>query len=152
MRDMLMALPFAAALLAVPMLAAGAFAQAMPIEQVRDCLCREQALASLRQEVAVKRAAYDAAHDRLQAMQAEIDNMRRTMNPNDDMQVQLMAEQIQSRDMLRTQIQQNEYAALQGPLTRLNTAVNEYNQLCAGQPMRNIDVQAAQATLQCPAN
>ena len=35
--------------------------------------------------------------------------------------------------------------------TRLNAAVKEYNELCAGRPMRKIDIEAAQADLQCPA-
>lgn len=151
MRNTLLALPFAGALLGVSMLASTAVAQSLPFEQVRDCLCREQALAGLREEVEAKRASYDSAEARLEALQRDIDNTRRSMDPNDSIQVQLMVEQIQRRDLLRTQIQQNEYPALQGPLSRLNAAVNEYNQLCAGRPMRNIDVQAAQANLQCPA-
>jgi hypothetical protein len=151
MRPTLLALPLAAALLAGPLLASGALAQAIPVEQVRDCLCREQQVKSLREEVAEKRAAYDAAHSRLEALQRDIDNTRRTMDPNDNIQVQLLVEQIQQRDLLRTQIQQNEYPALQDPLGRLNAAVNEYNQLCAGRPMRKIDIEAARANLQCPA-
>jgi hypothetical protein len=150
MRKHLLALPLAAALLSL-LPDGAARAQALSIEQVRDCLCREQQIKSLREAVAEKRAAYDVAHNRLEALQRDIDNSRRTMNPNDSIQVQLLAEQIQQRDALRSGIQQNEYRALQDPLGRLNAAVAEYNQLCANHPMRNIDVEAAQTNLQCPA-
>lgn len=150
MRKHLLALSIAAAVLSLlPDVAARA--QALSVEAVRDCLCREQQVKGLREEVAAKRAAYDAAHGRLEALQRDIDNSRRTMDPNDNIQVQLLAEQIQQRDMLRSSIQQNEYPALQGPLSRLNAAVAEYNQLCADRPMRKIDVEAAQSGLQCPA-
>ena len=73
MRNTLLALPFAAALLGVSMLASAALAQSLPFEQVRDCLCREQALAGMREEVEAKRAAYDSAHARLEALQRDID-------------------------------------------------------------------------------
>jgi uncharacterized coiled-coil protein SlyX len=140
----------AAALFATLPLGQAVRAQSLSAEEVRDCLCREQALQGLRQEVAEKRAAYDAAHDRLNALQRDIDQTRTSMNPNDSIQVQLLAEQIERRDALRTAIQQNEYPALQGPITRLNHAVAEYNQLCADRPMRKIDIEAAQRDLQCP--
>lgn len=149
MRNSLLALPLVAALLVIISLAPAVHAQSLSVDAVRDCLCREQALAGLREEVAEKRAAYDAAHDRLQFLQRDIDTSRATMNPNDTIQVQLLAEQIQQRDRLRTSIQQNEYPALQGPISRLNAAVAEYNQLCASRPMRKIDIEAARRDLQC---
>jgi len=149
MRKLLLALPLAAALLSL-LPASPARAQALSVEQVRDCICREQQVKGLREAVAEKRAAYDAAKSRLEALERDIDNSRRTMNPNDNIQVQLLAEQIQQRDAVRTSIQQTEYPALQAPLSRLNAAVAEYNQLCAERPMRKIDVEAAQVGLQCP--
>jgi hypothetical protein len=151
MRNALLALPLAAALIATLPTTFSARAQSLSVDEVRDCLCREQSVKSLRQGVAEKRASYDSAHARLEAMQRDIDQSRTTMDPNDSIQVQLLAEQIQRRDALRTHIQQNEYPALQGPLAKLNAAVAEYNQLCANRSMRNIDVQAAQSNLQCPA-
>lgn len=150
MRNSWLALPLAAALFATLPLGQAVRAQSLSIEEVRDCLCREQALKGLRQDVAEKRAAYDAAHDRLNALQRDIDQTRTSINPNNSIQVQLLVEQVQRRDALRTAIQQNEYPALQGPISRLNQAVAEYNQLCANRPMRKIDVEAAQRDLQCP--
>lgn len=151
MRVSLFVLPCMAALAMSLMLASAAQAQSMSLDEVRYCLCQEQAIKGLRQDLAEKRSAYDGAKARLSAMQIEINTMRSTMDPNDSLKVQLLAEQIGRRDQASRSIQAAEYPALQSATGRLNAAVAQYNQNCANRSMRKLDIETASSNLQCPA-
>lgn len=137
---------FALCLTIVP----SAQAQSMSLDEVRYCLCQEDAIQQMRQDVAEKRSSYDGVKARLDAMQTEINKMRANMDPNDSLKVQLLAEQIGRRDQARQSIQANEYPALQSSIGRLNAAVGQYNQNCANRTMRQLDINTARADLQCP--
>jgi len=127
-----------------------AHAQSMSLDEVRYCLCQEDAIQQMRQDVAEKRSAYDGAKAHLDGMQNEINTMRANMDPNDSLKVQLLAEQIGRRDQARQSMQTNELPALQTSVGRLNATVAQYNQSCANRTMRQLDINTARANLQCP--
>ena len=126
-------------------------ADAMTVDEIRDCMCREQALQTLRQDTGVQQTRYNDSRAQLQSLETQIANMRKTMNPSDDTSVQILAEMIRQRDTLTNQIRTSVYPQTQDAVTKLNAAVAEYNQRCTQRPMLKTDVDAASKSLSCPA-
>ena len=126
-------------------------ADAMTVDEIRDCMCRERALEGLREETGVEQTKYSDARSQLQGLDAQIANMRKTMSPDDDMSVQILAEMIRQRDALNTQIRTTTYPAAQAAVSKLNAAVAEYNQRCTQRAMLKTDVDNASRNLTCPA-
>ena len=120
-------------------------------DQVQDCICREHALESLRQENDALLTKANDAHAEVQGLQTKIDNMRSTMNPKDNASVQALVELINQRDALNSQYAATVFPQSWTSTSKLNTAVDEYNQRCTGRAMRNIDVETAKANMAgCP--
>jgi|SRR5882724_4709287 len=122
----------------------------MSPDEVRDCLCREQALQSMRQENDALQAQLNDARAQVQDLQTKIDNMRKTMNPNDNASVRTLSEMISQRDALNNQYRATVFPQAWAATSKLNTAVDEYNQRCTGRSMRNIDVENARNNPACP--
>ncbi|HEY2111536.1 MAG TPA: hypothetical protein VGH25_07380, partial [Dongiaceae bacterium] len=55
--------------------------QALTVEQVRVCLCEQQALTVLRQRVATAKATYDERTQREQHLTQQIDQMQSSITP-----------------------------------------------------------------------
>jgi TolA-binding protein len=122
----------------------------MSPDEVRDCICREQALQGMRQENDAVQTQVDNARAQVQDLQTKIDNMRKTMNPNDNASVQALSQLIGQRDALNTQYRTTVFPQAWATTSKLNTAVEEYNQRCTGRSMRNIDVENARKNPACP--
>jgi TolA-binding protein len=119
--------------------------------EVQDCICREQALQSMRQENAGLQIQINNARAQLQDLQSKIDNMRATMNPNDTASVRTLSQMIQQRDALNNQYRSTVFAEAWASTSRLNAAIDEYNQRCTQRSMRNIDVETAKNNMAaCP--
>jgi hypothetical protein len=123
---------------------------AMTVDEIRDCMCREQALQNLRQETGVQQTRYNDARAQLQSLETQIANMRKTMNPSDDVSVQIMSEMIRQRDTLTNQIRTAVYPQTQAAVAKLNAVVADYNQRCTQRPMLKTDVDNASKSLACP--
>ncbi len=123
---------------------------AMTVDEIRDCMCREQALQTLRQETGVAQTRYSDARTRLQSLDNQIANMRKTMDPNDDISVQILSEMIHQRETLNNQIRATSYPEAQAAVAKLNAAVADYNQRCTQRAMLKTDVDAASKSLSCP--
>jgi len=120
-------------------------------DEVQDCVCREQALQSMRQENDALQALANDAHAQVQDLQAKIDNMRKTMNPNDSASVQTLSEMIRQRDALNSQYAATVFPHAWAASSKLNMAVDEYNQRCTQGSMRVIDMENAKRNLAaCP--
>lgn len=120
-------------------------------DQVQDCVCREQALQSMRQENDALQTLAKDAHAQVQDLQTKIDNMRKTMNPNDKASVQTLSEMIRQRDALNSQYAATIFPHAWAASSKLNMAVDEYNQRCTQGSMRVIDVESAKRNLAaCP--
>jgi predicted RNase H-like nuclease (RuvC/YqgF family) len=123
----------------------------MTEDEIRDCMCRERALQNLREETGVQQTKYNDARSRLQSLETQIANMRKTMNPQDDISVQILTEMIRQRDALNTQIRTTIYPETQAAVSKLNAAVTDYNQRCTQRAMLKTDVDNASRNLVCPA-
>jgi hypothetical protein len=128
-----------------------ALADNMTVDEIRDCMCQERALQNLRQETSAQQATYGNARTQLQSLNDQIEKTRSTMNPSDDISVQILAEMIRQRDALNTQIRSTSYPQAQAAVAKLNAAVASYNQGCAQRSMLKTDVDAANRNLVCPA-
>jgi TolA-binding protein len=119
---------------------------------VQDCLCREQALQSMRQQNDALQTQLNDARAQVQDLQSKIDNMRSTMNPNDSAAVRKLSDMIMQRDALNNQYRSTVFPQAWSSTSKLNTAVDEYNQRCSGRAMRTVDVDSAKANMaSCPA-
>jgi ribosomal protein S15P/S13E len=126
-------------------------ASAMTEDEIRDCMCRERALQTLREETGLQQSNYRDARSQLQSLETQIANMRKTMNPEDDISVQILTEMIRQRDALNTQIRTTTYPETQAAVSKLNAAVADYNQRCTQRAMLKTDVDNASRNLVCPA-
>jgi hypothetical protein len=125
-------------------------ASAMTEDEIRDCMCRERALQTLREETGLQQSKYRDARSQLQSLETQIANMRKTMNPEDDISVQILTEMIRQRDTLNTQIRTAIYPETQAAVSKLNAAVTDYNQRCTQRAMLKTDVDNASRNLVCP--
>ena len=125
-------------------------ASAMTEDEIRDCMCRERALQTLREETGLQQSKYRDARSQLQSLETQIANMRKTMNPEDDISVQILTEMIRQRDALNTQIRTTTYPETQAAVSKLNAAVADYNQRCTQRAMLKTDVDNASRNLVCP--
>jgi TolA-binding protein len=124
----------------------------MSPDEVRDCICREQALQGMREENDAVRTQLDDTRAQIQDLQTKIDNMRKTMNPNDSASVQALSQLIGQRDTLNSEYRATILPQAWDSTSKLNAAVGEYNQRCTGRSMRNIDVENARQNPVCPAS
>jgi uncharacterized protein YlxW (UPF0749 family) len=120
-------------------------------DETQDCICREHALDSLRQENDALMTKANDAHAEVQDLQTKIDNMRSTMNPKDNAAVQALSDLIRQRDALNSQYAAAVFPHAWAASSKLNMAVDDYNQRCTQASMRVIDVEAAKRNLaSCP--
>lgn len=123
---------------------------ALTVDEIRDCLCREQALQTLRGQTDGQRLRYNDAQAELKSLEDQIANMRKTMNPDDELSVQILVEMVHRRDALNAQLRDTVGPETQAAVAKLNQAVSEYNGRCAQRTMLKIDVEAASRNLICP--
>jgi hypothetical protein len=148
---------FAVAVPVVFLLAASALAprpaaaqQALTVDQIRACLCEQQALTVLHQRVDAAKATYDERTQREQHLTQQIDQMQASIGPND------LSAQDQLRDLLdlRGRVSRDRFEtalpAWQQATRNLDAVVADYNAKCL-KPMYKPDIAQAQANLVCPA-
>jgi hypothetical protein len=123
---------------------------ALTVDEIRDCLCREQALKTLRGQTDGQRLRFNDAMAALKGLDDQIANMRRTMNPDDELSVQIMVEMIHRRDALSAELHDKVGPETQAAVAKLNQAVADYNERCAQKTMLKMDVETASRNLVCP--
>jgi len=123
--------------------------QALTVDQIRACLCEDQAMAVLRQRNEAAKAKYDSLTKRENTLSTQIDQLQSTMTASD------LAAQDQLRELIdiRTSISQdrmkNALPAWEAAAQQLNTVVADYNAKCT-KPMYQIDLDQARKNLTCP--
>ncbi|MFZ5789156.1 MAG: hypothetical protein ACOY3L_00505 [Pseudomonadota bacterium] len=123
---------------------------ALTVDEIRDCLCREQALNILRGQTDGQRLRFNDAQADLKKLEDQIANMRKTMNPDDELSVQIMVEMIRRRDALNAELRDKVGPETQAAVAKLNQAVADYNARCAQRTMLKMDVETASRNLVCP--
>jgi hypothetical protein len=148
---------FAAAVPVVFLLAASVLAprpaaaqQALTVDQVRACLCDQQALTVLRQRVDTAKATYDERTQREQRLSQQIEQMQASVGPNDLSAQDQLRELLDLRGRVSRDRMQTALPAWQQAARNLDAVVQNYNTICT-KPMYKMDVEQAQANLVCPA-
>jgi hypothetical protein len=148
---------FAAAVPVVFLLAASVLAprpaaaqQALTVDQVRTCLCEQQAMTVLRQRVDAAKATYDDRTQREQHLTQQIDQMQSSLSPSDLSGQDQLRELLDLRGRVSRDRIQTALPAWQQATANLNAVVQDYNTNCL-KPMYKMDVEQAQANLVCPA-
>ncbi|WP_119458425.1 hypothetical protein [Rhodospirillaceae bacterium SYSU D60014] len=124
---------------------------ALSAEEVSACLCLQQEIDELRRETELQGALRQERKAELSQIDQQIERNRVVVDVGNPEAVkslqQLVARQQMLRDLLRNDIRQSQQASIE----RLNARVATYNEKCTTRPMFKLEVERAQANLQCPA-
>jgi Skp family chaperone for outer membrane proteins len=124
--------------------------QTMPVEQIRDCLCQQQALEALSSRVSATSGAYNQRQQELQSIEQQLAELQRTATPGDPQAVSQSQALIDRRNVLRDQLR-GESQPYQSSTRDYNQRAEQYNATCTKLPMLSFDVAAAKENLSCPA-
>jgi hypothetical protein len=148
---------FAAAVPMVFLLAASVLAprpaaaqQALSVDQIRTCLCEQQAMTVLRQRIDTAKATYDERTQREQRLSQQIEQMQSSIGPNDLSAQDQLRELLDLRGRVSRDRMQTALPAWQQAARNLDVVVQDYNANCL-RPMYKMDIAQAQAGLSCPA-
>ena len=145
---------WSAAMAALLMLAAFANPAAAQIvrapEEIRACLCKEQGVSALNQNVQNEGRIYDEKRRSFETLDKQVQSSRAQVNVNNPSDVDAFKRLLDQRDAAAD--------ALAGPATRsyadavqrYNQAVAEYNSSCAGKSFDADAMAAEKRTLSCP--
>lgn len=139
------------ALFAAPAAWAQATGPAMTTEEIRVCLCQEQALEQKRNEVDTQGALLDERQQELTSLDAEIKRQAAVLPSNDQVGQQVLQDLIQQQMGLRNMIQLQIRPAYNRSAADLRTTVETYNAQCTSRPRYTLDAQQAAENLVCPA-
>lgn len=123
--------------------------EALTVDQIRACLCEDQAMTVLRQRNQAAKSRYDSLTQRENTLSQQIDQLQSNASSGD------LAAQDQLRELIdiRTSISQdrmrNALPAWQAAAHQLDSVVQDYNLKCT-KPMYKMDLERAQANLSCP--
>jgi Skp family chaperone for outer membrane proteins len=136
-------------LLLAPGLAAAQTTEAMPMEQVKDCICQQQQLDAVSSRVSAAASAYSQRQQELQTLEQQLADLQRSATPGDEQAVAQSQALIDRRNLLRTQLR-DEFGPYQSMARDYNQRAERYNAACTKQPMLSFDVVAAKENLSCP--
>lgn len=119
-------------------------------DEVRACLCKEQAVAALDDQVKAERNTYDERRQSFEALDKQVQASRAQVNVNNPGDVDAFKRLLEQRDTAAD--------ALAGPVTkdyadivkRYNDAVADYNSSCAGKSFDQDQLNEMKRTLACP--
>jgi hypothetical protein len=151
---------FAASLLTIFALSSGVAAAqnatplpsgpALTVEELKGCLCEEPQLEAARKEIATRRAMLDERQAQLTALDAQIADRRKTLDPNDLIGQELLKNSMAQSAALRDLIQSDTRPALNQSVTDYNALAAKYTETCVNRPRYAYDVDAAKKDLVCP--
>ncbi len=140
-----------AAVLALAVTAGAAEAQVVRApDEIRACLCQEQAVSSLNGDVQAQSRAYELQREAFEALDKAVQSGRPQVNVNNPADVDAFKRLLGKRDAAAD--------ALAGPVTktyadavqRYNQAVANYNASCAGKAFDPDTLAAVKKNLSCP--
>jgi Skp family chaperone for outer membrane proteins len=124
--------------------------QSMPVEQIRECICQQQALEALSSRVSAASGAYNQRQQELQSVEQQLADLQRAATPGDPQAVSQSQALIDRRNLLREQLR-GESRPYQSLTRDYNQRAEQYNATCTKLPMLSFDVAAAKENLSCPA-
>lgn len=123
---------------------------AMTTDEIRVCLCQEQALEQKRNEVDTQSALLSERQQELTSLDTEIKRQAAALPSNDQVGQQVLQDLIQQQMGLRNMIQLQIRPAYNRSAADLRQIVETYNAQCTARPRYALDAQQAAANLVCP--
>jgi hypothetical protein len=123
---------------------------ALTVEELKGCLCQEPQLDAMRKEIATRRAMLDERQAQLTALDAQIADRRKTLDPNDLIGQELLKNSMAQSAALRDLIQSDTRPALNQSVSDYNALAAKYTETCVNRPRYAYDVDAAKKNLVCP--
>ncbi len=119
-------------------------------DEIRACLCKEQALQSLEAQVQAQSRTYQEKRQAFEALDRQVQSSRPKVNVNNPADVdafkRLLDQRDQASDSLAGTVTRDYSAAVQ----RYNQAVADYNASCAGKAFDQDQLATLKRTLSCP--
>lgn len=123
----------------------------LTVDEIRSCMCQEQFINQSRPGIEAGQAMQREQQGRLDLLEAEIDTMRISTDPNNVAQQEQLKAKIYQANQLRDQIRDQFGPEYIMSLREFNAAVRTYNDSCANHRMIQVDVTAAASNLACVA-
>ncbi len=123
----------------------------LSVAEIQFCMCQDELIDATRPEIEARQAMRAEQQGRLDLLEAEIDVMHGTIDPNNVTQQEQLKSKIYQANQLRDQIRRQFGPEYNVSLREFNTAVRSYNENCANRRMIQVDVTAAASGLSCPA-
>lgn len=128
-----------------------AAAQALSLEETRACLCKEQQIQLLRQDLQVREQALTAAETRLGDLDRELAQRYATVDTDSELSVEQYKYLWEQRWALQSSLQRDLRPAYNENARRLNAVVADYNAACANRTIIKGLADQVRPGLQCPA-
>lgn len=122
---------------------------ALSVEELRGCLCEEPQLEMARQDIATRRAILDERQAQLTALDAQIAERRKTLDPNDLIGQELLKNSMAQAAALRDLIQSDVRLSLNQAVADYNAKAAKYTETCVNRPRYAYDVDQAKKDLVC---
>lgn len=119
-------------------------------EEIRTCLCKEQSVATLNQNVQTEARAYEEKRRAFETLDKQVQSSRAQVNVNNPADVDAFKRLLDQRDAAADNLAGSATKTYADAVQRYNQAVADYNASCAGKSF-DADAMAEQKrTLSCP--
>lgn len=149
----IMVLAVAAAALMNPTMTISAQAQIVLHSpgEISACLCQQQSVAALNNQVAQSRQAYDQSRKALETLEAEVSAQRSKIDVYDFDQVRAFAQLLDRRDKAAANLEGQVMPSYADVVARYDGAVTRFNASCGGKAYDAIVLAQVRSGLSCPA-
>jgi hypothetical protein len=140
----------AALALSIPTGVANAQVVVRSPDEVRSCLCKEQAVASLNAQVQALSKAYDEKRQAFEALDRQVQTSRPQVNVNNPSDVDAFKRLLERRDEASDSLAGPATSDYAGAVQRYNAAVSDYNNSCSGKAFDQDVLAQVKQSLSCP--
>jgi hypothetical protein len=128
-----------------------AAAQALSLDETRACLCKEQQIQLLRQDLQLREQARADAEAKLADFDLQLAQRYATVDTDSELSVEQYKYIWEQRWALQSSLQRDLRPAYNETAQRLNAVVADYNAACANRTIIKGLADQVRPTLQCPA-
>lgn len=119
-------------------------------EEVRACLCKEQAVGTLDAEVQAQKRAYDEKRQTFEALDKQVQTSRPQVNVNNPSDVDAFKRLLAQRDAAADTLDGPATASYATAVKNYNAAVSDYNTSCSGKAFDQDVMARVKQSLSCP--
>lgn len=121
----------------------------LTVDELRGCLCEDPRLALAREDIATRRAILNERQAQLTALDQQISDRRKTLDPNDVIGQELLKNSMAQAAALRDLIQSDVRLSLNQAVADYNERAAKYTATCVNRPRHAFDVDLAKKDLVC---